>query len=270
MTTNKIIIIGLSGLILAVGIVFITTRQTKAPSIIPMFKDDFSKSKIIEETGDISQSNHTHWWLNSGARLSISNGTAKTIHGSLSVWDMWRQVYARSSSIDTDNGAHPQNIFRLVQRNVWQNYIQEVYFKINQIQTSSSPNRNESNGVLLFNRYIDGDNLYYGGLRVDGNVVIKKKYKGTYYTLGIKPFQPNTLPLNMWVGIRTIATNNADSTVTIKVFVDLTRQGVWTLALETIDDGVLYGGPALTEAGHAGIRTDFMDVEFDDYLISEI
>ena len=37
--------------------------------------------------------------------------------------------------------------------------------------------------MLLFNRYQDGQTLYYGGVRVDGAAVIKKKLAGVYTTL---------------------------------------------------------------------------------------
>lgn len=36
------------------------------------------------------------------------------------------------------------------------------------------------------------------------------------------------------------------------------------LAAEAKDDGKSYGGDAILNEGYAGIRTDFMDVEFDD------
>ena len=36
------------------------------------------------------------------------------------------------------------------------------------------------------------------------------------------------------------------------------------------DDGSEYGGAAFYGSGRSGIRTDFMDVEFDDYLAEEL
>jgi hypothetical protein len=285
MTRDKLIIIVLIWLIIIMSILLMVLWQPK-PMItttqISAFKDDFSKDQILEEAGDIEQSTDANWWLNSGGRLIASKGTGKTIQGALSSNDRWRKEYSASSAADTDNGAHPQNLFRLVQRNFWQNFTQEVYFKVNAAELSASSNRNESNGLLLFNRYIDGDNLYYAGLRVDGGMVIKKKYKGTYYTLALEPFttssvkdynkttRPNLIPTNTWIGIRTEIVTNPDKTVSIKVFIDPNRQGTWILALEALDDGKQYGGSAILDSGHAGIRTDFMDVEFDDYTITEL
>jgi hypothetical protein len=31
----------------------------------------------------------------------------------------------------------------------------------------------------------------------------------------------------------------------------------------------MFGGAAFTAPGHAGIRTDFMDVEFDDFRLTD-
>lgn len=272
MTKDRIVPLILILLIIACGVFLIAVLQSRSNPEVVMyvqsFKDNFSQDSIIEETGEIETLGDKNWWLNSGARLHISNGTAKTIQDSLSEGDEWRKRYGESSALDTDSGYHPQNIFRLVQRNLWKDYEQQVYFKINKIHNSSSPNKNESNGILLFNRYRDGDNLYYGGLRVDGQVVIKKKYQGIYYTLALKPF--GEFPINSWIGIRTEVQTNADNTVTIKLFVDKNKNGTWESVLEAIDDGISFGGPAITEAGHAGIRTDFMDVEFDDYSITQL
>ena len=101
--------------------------------------------------------------------------------------DRWRVRYAISNPVDTDDGYLPQNLFRLILRQKWKNFRQSFYFQIRNVNMTDSPNRNASNGVLMFHRYVDSDNLYYAGVRVDGATVIKKKYRGTYYTLATKP-----------------------------------------------------------------------------------
>ena len=53
----------------------------------------------------------------------------------------------------------------------------------------------------------------------------------------------------------------------IKLFIDKDKTGNWVLAAEAIDDGKSYGGGAILNEDYAGIRADFMDVEFDDYKI---
>jgi len=55
--------------------------------------------------------------------------------------------------------------------------------------------------------------------------------------------------------------------VNIKLFIDRNKNGKWELILETKDDGKSFGGGAILNEGYAGLRTDFMDAEFDDYKI---
>lgn len=159
---------------------------------------------------------------------------------------------------------------------VWGNSSQQAYFKIIGDNLSSSPNRNLSNGLLLFNRYKGSDNLYYAGLRVDGYAVIKKKANGTYYTMDEKPVfagiynhdsNPDLLPKNQWLGIRADTSNLLDGSVRIELFTDIGDTGNWTRVLDVTDNGKSFGG-AVFASGHGGIRTDFMDVEFKDYMIT--
>jgi hypothetical protein len=81
---------------------------------------------------------------------------------------------------------------------------------------------------------------------------------------------PNLLPLGTWIGLRSEAKNIDQNTVSVKLYVDIGRTGNWKLIAEAIDDGRSYGGSAHTGAAYGGIRTDFMDVEFDDYLIEAL
>ncbi len=236
----------------------------------------FSNDGSLEEAGKMDDSPSPYWWLNSGGRLLLKDGVGKTIQGELGEFDKWRLAFAASKSVDTDNGYHPQNIFRLVTRSKWQNFSQEVFFQNIKLNMSTSTNRNASNGVLLFNRYQDGNNLYYTGIRVDGAAVIKKKTGGVYYTLVYKPFynnstsysrdtNPNLIPSQKWIGLKSEVVTNSDNTVSIKLFIDRDKTGNWVLVAEAKDDGKTYGDAAILSEGYAGIRTDFMDVEFDDY-----
>jgi hypothetical protein len=116
-------------------------------------------------------------------------------------------------------------------------------------------------------------------LRVDGAVVVKKKYKGKYYMMAYKKIlageynrksSPNLIPENEWIGVKSELRTIEDDKVQIKVFIDIERDGEWKEVLNVIDDGKKFGGRAILEEGYAGIRTDFMDVEFDDYRIEEL
>src|SRR3989338_7741228 len=157
-----------------------TTPAPEPEPIAPIsFFDSFSTSGSLEEGGSIYESTSPDWWVNSGGRMISSFGNGKTVQNELATIDKSYKAYLISNPIDTDLGFHPQNIFRLVQLGAWSNMSQQAYFKINKLNVSESTNRNASNGLLLFNRYQSGDNLYYTGLRVDGAAVIKKKINGT-------------------------------------------------------------------------------------------
>lgn len=238
----------------------------------------FETESLLPESGKMNESWSPYFWVNSGALLIIENGVGRTIKGTLPVSSPWVASYAQLYGVDTLNGTQPQNVFRLLTRKEWEVFQQQIYVRITDIHTPKSPNVNTSNGIFLYSRFQNGDNTYYAGIRVDGALVIKKKYNGDYYTLAEKqiyPYPPgkdassirNLIPLRKWIGLKTIITTNAIGTVSIKLFIDLENNGVWASVLEAADDGKSYGGNAIVVPGYAGIRTDFMDVEFDNYKI---
>ena len=248
-----------------------------ASAVLLPFNYSFSQAGMLHEAANMNVSSSPYWWVNSGGFIRVGNGTGGTPIGELPAHTSWRKLYSISNPVDTDNGYRPQNIFRLVGRSQWQDVMQTMYFKVEKTNLSASPNRNASNGILLFTRYTDGNNLYYAGIRVDGNAVIKKKKSGSYTTLGQKKIipgvwnsknTPNLLPQKTWIGIRTI-TKNEGNAVRVTMFTDVGKTGTWTEVLSVLDDGTR-GGAALTAAGYGGVRTDFMDVSFDDYQLSEI
>mgnify|MGYP001576313261 CR=1 FL=1 len=265
------------------NIVFLSNKQlaSVAAAVSSPFYYTFKVDGILNEAGKMDDSSSPYFWLNSGGQFYLKDGIGRTVQREIEQFNKWRLAYAVSNSTDTDNGYHPQNILRLVTRSKWQSFQQEVYFRITKLNVSASANRNTSNGILLLNRYQDGNNLYYTGIRVDGTAVIKKKINGTYYTLAQKSFynvdapynrdtNPNLIPGQKWFGLKSEVVTNIDNTVSIKLFIDKDKTGNWVLAAEAKDDGKTYGGGAILDKGYAGIRTDFMDVEFDDYKIEEI
>ena len=238
----------------------------------------FSVNGTLAEASSIGNSSSPYWWVNSGAYLYLKDGVGQTVQGNLPAINLWRTVYAAANPRDTDVGYHPQNIFRLVTRSQWKNFRQEVEARIVRDQLSSSEYRNSSNGVLLFNRYQDGQNLYYTGVRVDGTAVIKKKKNGAYYTMGQtriiqgtynRDSNPNLLPKNSWFAIRSEITDEVAGT-RIKLFVDMNKIGAWKEVLNVLDNGSTYGGSAIAGPGYAGIRTDFMDAQFDNYRMKNL
>lgn len=255
-------------------------RETTAdPSGPRRFVFSFSPSGVIEEAGSMRESKHPHFWLNSGAYLYMENGIGRTVFGELPIGSKWQIAFNDYNPASTDGGVHPQNILRLITKDVWQDQTQEVYFNMQALNKSAGDKRNGSNGVLLLSRYADGDNLYYAGIRVDGKAVIKKKIRGTYYTLSLRPVyegkyhrdsKPNLIPLGQWIGLRSVVKNLPDGSVRVDLYMDTDRSGAWKLVATAVDDGKKYGGSGIRQSAHAGIRTDFMDVYFDDYRIEEI
>ena len=101
---------------------------------------------------------------------------------------------------------------------------------------SESSKRGKSNGLFLFNRYQDADNLYYAGIRVDGAAVIKKKIGGKYFTMAYEGLfdgeynresRPNLLPKNVWVGLMSEVKTINDTQVEIKLFIYMENNGSW-------------------------------------------
>ncbi len=278
-----IFVIGLLvGVALASATGALTTNSTSNTTLVgSTFNYLFNSVGDLSETGSMVDSTSPYWWLNSGGRLSINGTYGATIKGATSATDPWRLAYAANNPVDTDQGAHPQNLFRLVTKSTWQNVSAQAQFMISSDHFSSSPNRNASNGLLLMNRYADqGQTLYYTGIRVDGTAVIKKKYKGTYYTMAQKAVFPGTygtpasnhnlLPHNEWVSLKSEVVNNANGGVTVDLYMKRANETSWTKLLEATDNGQ-YGGTApITAAGYEGIRTDFMDVEFNNYHLEKI
>ncbi len=253
-------------------------RPEAAAPVLP-FQYDFSANGRLQEAETADKSSSPYWWLNSGAYFTLWNGYGSTVQNELMASDKWRKLYAYTDPGETEHGTRPQNIFRLLTKAAWTDVAQEAVLRVNRYNASTDPHRGESNGVLLFSRYQDGDTLYYAGLRVDGNAVIKKKQHGTYYTLALEKVfsgtydrtdRPNLLPNGAWIGLRLETKNLDDHRVALRLYADVGHTGSWTLVASAIDDGKAYGGAALTEPGHGGIRSDFMDIDIDSYRAVEI
>lgn len=253
--------------------------QHTALSVAAPFIYTFKSSGILNETGNIDQSTSPYWWLNSGGQLILDGAFGKTLSGDTSLINPWRILYAITNPVDTDGGLHPQNLFRLVSKKAWGDVSEQISFRITHTNLSDSPNRNASNGVLLFGRYIDGDNLYYAGIRDDGQAVIKKKIHGTYYTLAsIQIFgtkgtydpktHPTLLPQNTWMAIKMSVENAWDGSVLVRLSLDRENDGSFVSILSARDYGK--GGAPLRTEGSVGIRTDFKDVEFGSFRVDSL
>lgn len=233
----------------------------------------FNVPGVLEEKGSEEESTSPYWWLNSGGTFVVKDGVGSTNIGKMNVLNTWRLAYARSSATDTGGGYYPQNLFRLITRTRWQNFREQAYFKITALNMTESENRNESNGLLLFSRYVDSDNLYYMGVRVDGTAVIKKKQNGIYHTLAqTKIFEgeydrtnsPNLLPVDKWIGIAS-QVQDIQNGVKLTLYIDTDENGNWKEVLSVNDEET-----PIRARAFAGIRTDFMDVLFKDFVIATL
>lgn len=247
-----------------------------------VYKENFSKEYTVKEVGKLNDSKNKDWWVGSGGYFYSKSGLGSTQIGPISYLNFFRLEYVKSNPTDTDNGYFPQNIFRLVNiSRKWQDLEAEVYFKVDNDNLTDSSNRNASNGLLLMTRYKDSNNLYYGGYRVDGTYIVKKKKDGEYYTLAQKNIftsgidydrnlNPNLLPHKTWLGLKLKVENVDKSMVLITLYSDIENKGSWEKVISVEDDGKRYGGDALIDSGYVGIRTDFMDVYFDNLTILEL
>ncbi|MFZ2886238.1 MAG: hypothetical protein WA021_00280 [Minisyncoccia bacterium] len=252
---------------------------TAAATVSSPFGFSFNSPGTLYETGSESESSSPYFWLNSGGKLLIQNGIGKTVQGSLTTLDPWRVMYSSMNPLDTGSGYNPQNTLRLVTRSDWQNVEETLQFNIKKTNLTNTPNRDGYSGIFLMGRYGNSDNLYYAGIRHDGAAVIKKKINGTYYTLVQKQVfgaegdynkttNPNLIPNNKWMGLRARFTNQSDGSVKIQLLLDKNNSGTWTTVLTATDKST--GGTPLKNAGALGIRTDFMDVEFDNFRAEKI
>lgn len=244
-----------------------------------LFIYSFNVAGALHETRHEQQSSSPYWHLASGGMFIVGGGKGQTLHGDLSEDDFWRARYRSSSPIDSDDGAHPQNLFRLITKGTWGDAREEFWFRIVHDNFSPSQNRNASNGVFIMSRYQSEDTLYYAGLRVDGTAVIKKKYQGTYYTLAQLPFtrgsydrlkSPSLLPHNEWIGLRSETLTRENGSVSIDLYMRREHDPEWVHALSANDAGNFNNTQPITEEGAFGIRTDFMDVEFRDFRLEKL
>lgn len=112
-------------------------------------------------------------------------------------------------------------------------------------------------GLHVFLRYRSTNLNYTASVhRRDGQVVVKKEVYGQYTTLARAP-GPAPMP-GAWNAWRVTAETSASGVVVIRMYHD-ERQ-----VLEAHDPGV-GGSPALTGPGRAGLRSDFLEFEFDAF-----
>jgi hypothetical protein len=239
----------------------------------------FNTIEVFEESASMETSASRYFWLNSGAKLIITDGVGSTIIGPLPIDDPWRSAYAKNNPLGTENGLYPQNVFRLLTQSSWKDFEQVLDFSLLDIHAINTRDRDAFSGIFLMSRYVDSNTLYYAGVRMDGNAVIKKKYQGTYYTLAETqvfssdiPYNrvtfPNLIPTHVWYRMMSRTETTDTGTVRISLFFS---KDVFSLPKEVLvatDDGTYF--PPIQHQGLAGIRTDYADVQFDNYKLTRL
>ena len=237
-----------------------------------------STSRTLTESTSSTNSPDANLWLKSGGKLTIADGRALSLQGSLSANDPLRLAYAQKANIESDNGFHPQNIFQLNTKKVWLNSSAEVDVKITSLNFFNLNNSHPWNGISLISRFTDDNNYYYSSWRVDGYLTIKKKSAGKHYTLIQKKIydgtydpavNPSLLPFGKNVGLKFDTVTNANGSVTLKLYIDNDNTGNWQLATEYTDTGSI-GGNTLKNSGQAGILASYIDAEYSGYNISDL
>ncbi len=252
------------------GIALATTQITLPFSYL------FSITGTLNETDTSILSTSPYWWVDSGGQMTIANGVGSTITGDLPSTNAWNKIYATNFPVATDNGTHPQNVFQMFTNASVQNPSVQIYMNRVRDNLANTANRHTFNGESIIARYKDGNNFYYAGIRADGAVVIKKRLNGVYTTLASKKIlagtydatlNPDLIPLGNWIGLKFIVTDSSAGPK-LSLFTDIGRTGSWSLAISAIDDAVKYGSP-IAGPGLVGIKSDYADVQFDDFLLSE-
>lgn len=242
------------------------------------FYDGFDRHGLIQEAHSISESSDPNWWVGSGAYVYFNNGIASTIQGTLTENDPFRLAYSSSkSSADTDYGFRPQNIFRMVNRNIWSgDYTEDLYFRYSRYNNATAADKNleATNGMSLMINYQDENNLYYVGLRADGLSEIKKKIGGEYsvnenpvqvFPGVYKPYD-NLIPQDRWIGLRALVEHKQDKfgkdQIYLAMYVDKNGDGSWKYVTSFLDQDRIF------KQGHTGIRTDFIDAQFKNFQVN--
>lgn len=239
---------------------------------------NFDSAGTLYEAASPDKSSSPYWWLNSGAMMILEGGVGRTVHKALPLTNPWLLTYRLNNLLDTDGGRYPQNLFRLVSKLSVGDSDITVNYRVLAVNMTDTPNRDGYSGIFLFSRYQDGDNLYYAGVRHDGDVVIKKKIGGIYHTLGqVEHFpsyrdyerytNPNLIPGQVWQRLRLVTKTEGDS-IRLTFYVADSVRSSWEEVLSVVDDGV--GGKPHHDAGRFGLRTDFMDVQFDNYRVDPL
>lgn len=170
-----------------------------------------------------------------------ADGLLANNYGSEDVLKKWK-VTSQKFHIKNKRGYTDSPVFRAVtQKSDFDN------FTLSTNAMKATLGKDAWDGLQVFFRYKDYDNLYAAGIRNDNALHLKKKVAGEYFELARVEFDSNRL--NHWYNIKVVAQNDH-----IQVFVDE------IMYIDVYDSSF--------SEGKVGARTDNITANFDDYTVS--
>jgi hypothetical protein len=250
-----------------------TLTPTLIPTPIPtptvtnsnvLFSDTFSEYLVGLITNEYAYWNPTDpksvasakWQLDSGSLFSDGSSG-------------WTGIPNSGTPNALSTNVNNSTIFRLVTKQSDFGDVSVSFDLLNQgLSSTSATPAADWDGLHIFLRYQSEYNLYYASInRRDNTVVIKKKVPGgpsnggTYYALN--SYSSHPVPYKSWQKIRATVKNNADGSVTIKLYADD------VLVSSATDNGTIGGAPIRTP-GKVGVRGDNANLKFKNFVVSSI
>jgi hypothetical protein len=208
-------------------------------SIYPLFHVSDAPTSWTGEDFEGYSHNSIIASANSGAaHIDVTSGTLYAKH--LSGSQIWKRAWT-----DTHNfrmlahGTYNQTRLR------WKDGTNQVRAYFDSIHAQPA----HYAGIHLFARYQTEYDLYVASLRLDGQIMIKKKHCGTYTTLAVAPFSQGEVLLDTWYELSFSIQGD-----TLSFSVDGTEE------LSTVDDTFSWGS--------MGVRIDDSDTYIDDWFIT--
>jgi hypothetical protein len=233
-----------------------------------LFAGDLFADNFTQPNGLIT---NEYAYFNPSDPSAVQSPLWETTSGSLFESDGagWSGTPDNVSPNPTSSNGTDSAVFRLTTKPSNFGDVAVSFMLLNQgLSSTSSTPPVDWDGIHVFLRYQSEYNLYYASInRRDDTVVIKKKVPGgpsnggTYYDLS--PSVSHVVPYNSWQLVRATVQNNADGSVTIKLY------SGDTLLVSATDDGSI-GGPPITAPGKVGIRGDNCDFKIDDFTVSDL
>jgi hypothetical protein len=224
----------------------------------PLFSDDFNgpDGLITNEFAYFNPGNpaavRSPSWIVTSGSLFVHNNAA------------WTGIPDRGLTGPKSASATDSSVFRAVTRNSgFQNVSVSFGLLVQRFVPVSGGPTPGWRGVHVFLRYQSPDLLYVVSVdRSDGVIVIKKKVPsgspdgGTYYPLATIQGAP---VVGRWMQVRVSVVNDG-ADVMFSLWLD------GRLRLQAVDNGA-GDAPPITQPGRVGIRGDYTEFEFDNFVV---